>query len=117
LASDVARPAPLVTELAEARRERDELDRIRRDASDGLRLLERERPAWYRSRARVEHVGAIERTTATVKHIDRALLKLDARENQVLEQLARERAARQPERPAEPAVRMCERGRGIGRGL
>lgn len=58
LASDVARPAPLVSELAEVRREQDELDRIRRDASDELRLLERERPAWYRSRARAENVPA-----------------------------------------------------------
>jgi len=117
LASDVARPAPLVTELAEVRRERDELDRVRRDASDELRLLERERPAWYRSRARIEHAGAIGSATATAKHIDRVLLELDARENQVLEQLARERAARQPERPVERAVRERERGRGMGRGI
>lgn len=52
-----------------------------------------------------------------MKHLDHALLKRDARENQLLEQLAREHDARQPERPVEPAVRMRERGRGIGRGL
>ena len=82
MASDVARLAPLVTELAEVRRQRDELRDTRRDAREELRLLERKQPAWYRPRARTEHAAATDRATKTVERIDRALLGLDSRETQ-----------------------------------
>jgi hypothetical protein len=116
MASDIARAAPLMTELAEVRRERDELQTARRDARDELRLLERRQPAWYRPRARTEHADATERTTKAVERIDRALLGLESRENEPLEQLARERAAREPERARERPIPTREQGRDMGLG-
>ena len=58
----------------------------------------------YRLRARAEHAGAIE------------LLGLDSREEALLEQLARGRVAREPERARERAVRAREHGRDMGLG-
>jgi len=71
----------------------------------------------YRPRARTEHANSIDRATATIRRIDRALLKLDSRENALIGQLAPERATRRPERTLERAVRTRERGRGMGLGL
>ena len=116
MASDVARPVPLVTELAEVRRQRDELGDARRDARVELRRLEREQPAWYRPRARTEHAAAIDGAKKIIQRIDPALRDLDSRERKLHEQLARERAAREPERVRERPVRTRELGRDIGLG-
>ena len=116
MASDVARLAPLVTELAEVRRRRDELGDARRDARGKLRRLERKQPAWYRPRARTEHAAAIEGAQEIIQRIDPALRDLDSHERKLLEQLAREHAAREPERVRERPVRTRELGRDIGLG-
>jgi hypothetical protein len=117
MASDVARLEPLIAELAKVRRRRDELTETRRDARKELGLLKPRQPAWYRPRARSEHAVATDRATKIVERIDRALLGLDSRENALLGQLARERAARQPEQVRERVVRARQRGHDMGLGL
>jgi len=117
MASDVARPARLASQLGDARRERHELRQARNDARDVLRTLEGDRPIWLRPGARARHAAATGRAKATVERIDRALLGLDAREATLLEQHAAERAAREPERPHERVIRAHEHGRGMELGL
>jgi hypothetical protein len=117
MASDLV-PEPLFAHLRELRDERDELRLLRTATRDRLRaLLEGEQPAWYRFRARSEHAASKDRATSTVGRIDRELLKLDSRENQLLEQLARERAREQGQRIRDRVVRARERGHDVGRGL
>ena len=113
MASDVGCLATLITELAEVRRQREAFADTRHDAREELRLLERTQPGWYRLRARTEHADATASATQTVESTDRALLGLDSREHTLLEQIARERAAREPERVRERAVRTRAHGRGM----
>jgi hypothetical protein len=116
MASDVARE-PLVADLPELRGERDELRKARTAARDRLRALERRQPAWYRFRARSQHAVATEREALAVGRIDRELLKLDSRENELLEQLERERAPEHAQRGRDRVVRARERTSDLGRGL